>query len=273
MVEPEAASLLLLSWDLWILGYPAQALMRVSDALDLARDLAQPYSVAFAHYMTSVVHLFRGEAEAALANADSSFAISREQRFLLYELLSRVSRGYALGCLGHVEMATEEIRSGLVAMRNNGVGYMLPMMDVWLADMVAQSGDYDAALSIIDRSLAGLDDVTGRSWESELHRQKAQTLISLGPSREREAEPALKRAIEIARTQDAKSFELRAATDLAALWHSHGRSEDAFELIAPIYDWFGEGHDCQDIERARDVRTAASGRADADRPELQPDRR
>jgi predicted ATPase len=263
MVEPETASLLLLSWDLWILGYPAQALVRVSDALNLSRDLAQPYSIAFSHYMTSVVHLFRGEPEAALANAESSFAVSREQRFLLYELLTRVSRGYALGCLGHVEMATEEIRSGLAAMRSNGVGYMLPMMEVWLADMVAQSGDYDAALSILDRSLAGLDDVTGRSWESELHRQKAQTLISLGPSREQEAEAALTKAIDIARSQDAKSFELRAATALAALWHSRDRSEEAFKLIAPIHDWFREGHETQDLERARDIRLAVSGSAAA----------
>jgi predicted ATPase len=208
--------------------------------------------------MTSVVHLFRGEPEAALANAESSFAVSREQRFLLYELLSRVSRGYALGCLGNVEMATKEIRSGLSAMRSNGVGYMLPMMDAWLADMVAQSGDCDAALSIIDRSLAALDDVTGRSWESELYRQKAQTLLALGASREHEAEAALKRAIDIARHQDAKSLELRAATALATLWHSHGRNEEAFRLIAPLCDWFREGQDTEDFARARDTRIAVS---------------
>lgn len=272
MVEPEAASLLLLSWDLWILGYPAQALARVSDALNLARDLVQPYSIAFAHYMTSVVHLFRGEPEAALANADSSLTISREQRFLLYELLSRVSRGYALGCLGHAEMAADEIRSGLMAMRSHGVGYMLPMMDCWLADMVAQSGDYDAALSIIERSLAGLDDVTGRSWEAELYRQKAQTLLSFGPSREREAQTALRMAIDVARTQNAKAFELRAATGLAALWHTHGKSGDALNLLAPIHDWFREGHDTHDLKQACDLRIAAAGCADADRPELPPDR-
>jgi class 3 adenylate cyclase/tetratricopeptide (TPR) repeat protein len=261
MVEPETASLLLLSWDLWILGYPALALARVSDALSLSRDLAQPYSIAFAHYMTSVVHLFRGEPEAALANAESSFAISREQRFMLYELLSRVSRGYALGSLGHVEMAVAEIRAGLAAMRDNGVGYMLPMMDGWLADMVAQSGDADAALSIIDRSLAGLDDVTGRSWEAELYRQKAQTLLTLGSSRQHEAESALEQAIDIARRQDARSFELRAATAFAALRHQHGRTIDAVQIIAPVHDWFTEGHDTQDVKRAGELRAAIAAAA------------
>jgi predicted ATPase len=135
---------------------------------------------------------------------------------------------------------------------------MLPMMDVWLADMVAQSGDCDAALSIIERSLAGLNDVTGRSWEAELHRQKAETLISLGPNREPEAEAALTRAIDFARHQDAKSLELRAASSLAALWRSHGRHQDAVSLIAPVYDWFSEGQDTRDIARARDIRLSGS---------------
>jgi predicted ATPase len=138
--------------------------------------------------------------------------------------------------------------------------------------MVAQSGDYDAALSIIERALAGLDDVTGRSWEAELYRQKAQTLLSFGPSREREAQTALRMAIDVARTQNAKAFELRAATGLAALWHTHGKSGDALDLLAPIHDWFREGHDTHDLKQACDLRIAAAGCADADRPELPPDR-
>jgi predicted ATPase/class 3 adenylate cyclase len=265
MVEPEAASLLLLSWDLWILGYPAQALARVSDALNLACELAQPYSIAFAHYMTSVVHLLRGEPAAALASAETSLDISREQRFSLYVLLSNVARGYALGGLGHVERARTEIKLGLNEIRSNGVGYMLPMMDIWLADMVAQSGDNEAALSIIERSLAGLDDVTGRAWESELYRQRAQSLVAAGPNRAREAESSFLKAIDVARHQGARSFELRAATGLAALWHAHDRTEEARHLIAPIYDWFSEGQETEDLRRARDLTAAVSGPA-ADDP-------
>ncbi|MGA9561489.1 MAG: AAA family ATPase, partial [Pseudolabrys sp.] len=81
MVEPQAASLLLLSWDLWFLGYPDQSLSRVSEALALAQDLGHPYTVAFAHYMTSVVHLLRGDAARAFESAEKSFEISQEQRF------------------------------------------------------------------------------------------------------------------------------------------------------------------------------------------------
>ena len=92
MVEPQAASLLLLSWDLWFLGHPDQALARVSEALALGEELAHPYTVAFAHYMTSVVHLLRGDAARAHDSADKSYAMSQEQRFSLYVLLSRISR-------------------------------------------------------------------------------------------------------------------------------------------------------------------------------------
>ena len=93
MVEPQAASLLLLSWDLWFLGYPDQSLSRVSEALALGQDLGHPYTVAFAHYMTSVVHLLRGDAARAFESAEKSFEMSQEQRFSLYVILSRISRG------------------------------------------------------------------------------------------------------------------------------------------------------------------------------------
>ncbi len=258
MVEPKAASLLLLSWDLWILGYPQQALSRVSSALDLARDLAQPYSIAFAHYMTSVVHLMRGEPAAALSHAETSLEVSREQRFSLYVLLSRVSRAHALGDLGHLEQARTELKLGLEEMRSKGVSYMLPMMDSWLADMIARSGDSEAALAIIERSLAGLDDVTGRSWEAELYRQRARCLLSLGPNRAHEAEAHLMKAIGVARLQGARSFELRAATDLAALWHSHQKTREALRLIEPVYGWFSEGQDTGDLRHARATISAIS---------------
>src|SRR5207237_9655091 len=92
MVEPQAASLLLRSWDLWFLGYPDQSLSRVSEALALAQDLGHPYTVAFAHYMTSVVHLLRGDAARAFERAEKSFEMSQEQRFPLYVNLLMFSR-------------------------------------------------------------------------------------------------------------------------------------------------------------------------------------
>jgi class 3 adenylate cyclase/predicted ATPase len=256
MVEPQAASLLLLSWDLWFLGYPDQSLSRVSEALALAQDLGHPYTVAFAHYMTSVVHLLRGDAARAFESAEKSFEMSQEQRFSLYMILSRISRSRAVGDLGRLGEARAEIALGIDDARRNGVGFMLPMMDSWLADMHAKAGDNECALSIVEGILANIGDVTGRAWEAELHRQRAQILVALNPSKVREAESHFEKSIEVARGQNAKSLELRAATSLAELWRTQGRPDEARALLEPICRWFNEGADTADLRRARDAQSA-----------------
>jgi len=253
MVEPQAASLLLLSWDLWFLGYPDQSLSRVSEALALAQDLRHPYTAAFAHYMSSVVHLLRGDAAPALASAEKSFEMSQEQRFSLYLILSRISRGRALSDLGRLGEARVEIAQGIDQARSNGVGFMLPMMDSWLADIDAKAGENKHALSIVERTLTKIGDMTGRSWESELYRQRAEILLALNPSMTGEAESYLKRSIEVARSQSAKSLELRAATSLAEFWRTQGRLNEARALLEPICGWFDEGAETADLRRARDI--------------------
>jgi class 3 adenylate cyclase/tetratricopeptide (TPR) repeat protein len=256
MVEPKAASLLLLSWDLWFLGYPDQSLSRVSEALALAQDLGHPYTVAFAHYMTSVVHLLRGDAARAFESAEKSFEISKEQRFSLYLTLSRISRGRAVGDLGRPGEAQAEIALGIDEERRNGVGFMLPMMDSWLAEMHAKAGENERALSIVEGALANIGDVTGRAWEAELHRQRAEILVALNPSKVREAESHLKRSIEVARGQSAKSLELRAVTSLAELWRTQGRTDEARAMLEPICRWFVEGAETADVRRARHAQSA-----------------
>lgn len=97
---------------------------------------------------------------------------------------------------------------GLGEAGRNGVGVMLPMMNSWLADLYAKAGESQSALSIVEGILVGVGDVTGRSWESELHRQKAQLLLVLNPRKTTEAESHLKKSIEVARGQCSKSFEI-----------------------------------------------------------------
>ena len=255
MVEPRAASLLLLSWDLWFLGYPDQSLARVSEALALGQALGHPYTVTFAHYMTSVVHLMRGDAARALESAERSFDMSQEQRFSLYAILSRISRGRALGELGRLGEARVEITQGIDEARRNSVGFMLPMMDSWLAEVHARTDENERALAIVERALSEVGDVIGRSWEAELQRQRALILLALDPSRAGEAEVYLRKSIEVAREQSARSLELRAATSLAELWQTQGRREDARALLEPIYRWFQEGVETADLKQARYVQS------------------
>jgi class 3 adenylate cyclase/tetratricopeptide (TPR) repeat protein len=256
MVEPQVASLLLLSWDLWFLGYPDQSLARASEALGLARNLAQPYSIAFAHYITSVVHLLRGDAGLARESAEQSLEISEEQRFSLYVLLSTISRGRALGEQGRAREARIEIQREIDEAHQRGVGFMRPMMCSWLADVHAESDENEIALSIVEQTLADMNDAMGRSWESELLRQRARFLLALDPTKVGEAESYLKSAIDVARRQNAKSLELRATTDLVILWRAQDRVDEARNLMEPIYRWFKEGTATADLRRARDAQSA-----------------
>ena len=192
----------------------------------------------------------------AFASAEKSFDISQEQRFSLYAILSRISRGRAVGNLGQLGEARAEIALGLEEARRKGVGFMLPMMDSWLADIHAKAGENAHALAIVEQTLTNINDVTGRSWESELHRQRAQILLTLNPSRVSKAESHLKKSIEVARSQSAKSLELRAATSLAELWQTQARPNEARALLEPIYRWFDEGAETADLRRARDAQSA-----------------
>jgi predicted ATPase len=206
--------------------------------------------------MTSVVHLLRGEAVRAFESAEKSFEMSQEQRFSLYVILSRISHGRAAGELGRLGEAREEMALGIAEARRNGVGFMLPMMDSWLADLYAKAGENECALSIVEGVLANIGDVTGRSWEAELHRQRAQIVLALSPSKISEAESYLKKSIDVARSQSAKSLELRAATSLAELWRTQGRPDEARALLEPICRWFDEGVETADLRRARGVQSA-----------------
>jgi predicted ATPase len=125
------------------------------------------------------------------------------------------------------------------------------MMDSWFADAHARIGENERALSIVERTLADIGDVTGRSWEAELYRQRAHILLTLNPSNVEEAESQLKKSIAVARGQSAKSLELRAATRLAELWRTQGRPDEARALIEPVCRWFREGSETTDLRRAQ----------------------
>ena len=121
--------------------------------------------------------------------------------------------------------------------------------------MHAKDGENELALSIVERALANSGDVTGLSWEAELHSQRAQILLALELSKVREAESHLKKSLEVARGQSAKSLEFRAATSLGELWRTQGRPDEARALLEPIYRWFHEGAETADLRRARDAQS------------------
>jgi len=249
-VDPRIAAQLVLAWDLWIMGYPAGALDNVLEALEQATRRAHPYSMAFAHYVTSAVQLLRGEASDSLKNADRSLELSNEHRINLYALYSRFGRGCALAMIGQREQAMVEIRDGIGEARRSNLGYLRAFMLGWLATAQASAGDTATALSTIEEAFRHVNDTAGRAWEAEVGRLRGDIILMARPDAVDEAERCYRDAIAASQRQGARSWELRATTSLARLLGGQRKAEEARKVLTPIYRSFGEGFETADLVQA-----------------------
>jgi class 3 adenylate cyclase/tetratricopeptide (TPR) repeat protein len=254
-VDPRIAGQLMLAWDLWVLGYPARAHHNAFQALGQAVEGADPYSVAFAHYVTSAVQLLRGQFQDSLAYADRSLAVAKEHGVNLYALYSRFGRGCALVKMKQPEQAIIEIRAGIEEARRSNLGYMRGFMLGWLATAQAEIGDMETALATIDEALQLIGDISGRAWEAELRRLRGEILLAARRDAADDAERSYKEAIAVAKAQQAHSLELRAATSLARLLLGQGRTAEARAQLAETFGWFTEGFDTADLIEAKELLT------------------
>jgi class 3 adenylate cyclase/predicted ATPase len=244
-------SLCFLAWALWYLGYPDQAQRRMDEALTLARELSHPYSVAFALGFAAWLHQLRRECSAAREDAEEEIELSIEHGFPLWRVWGTVVRGWALAEQGHFAQGIEQIRQAIAAWRGLGTELQLPYFLALLAEAHAKAGQLDEGMSVLSEALAAVQKAGERQHEAELHRLEGEFLLKQEAPDEREAERCIRKAVEVARQQQAKSFELRAAASLCRLWQQQGKRGEAKELLAPIYGWFTEGFDTADLREAR----------------------
>ncbi|MBI3303479.1 MAG: hypothetical protein HYZ72_15555, partial [Deltaproteobacteria bacterium] len=267
------------AWVLWFLGYPDQALKSSQEAIILAQELSQPYSLAIALEVITMIHQFRQEVEAAQERAEAALAFSREQGFPVFSALGTLYRGWALAEQGQGEEGIAQLRQGLAAYRVTGAELGVPYQLARLAEVYGRTGQAKEGLSVLAEALAVADKSGERRWAAELYRLKGQLTLqsrqvedksrtSLGqvegksevtntqhpapnPQAEAEAEACFLKAIDIARRQSAKSLELRAVMSLSRLWQQQGKQEEARRMLAEIYGWFTEGFDTADLKEAR----------------------
>jgi class 3 adenylate cyclase/tetratricopeptide (TPR) repeat protein len=252
-VDPRIAGQLMLAWDLWVLGYPSRAHHNAFQALAQAVEGADPYSIAFAHYVVSAVQLLRGQFQDSLAYADRSLAVAKEHGVNLYALYSRFGRGCALVKMRQREQAIIEIRQGIEEARQSNLGYMRGFMLGWLATAQAEIGDTETALATIDEALQLIGDISGRAWEAELRRLRGEFLLAARRDAADDAERSYREAIAVAQSQQAHSLELRAATSLARLLLGQGRRAEAHAQLAETFGWFTEGFDTTDLIEAKEL--------------------
>jgi DNA-binding SARP family transcriptional activator len=252
--DPSVVCQCRLAFDLWCQGYPEQAKAAQHKGLARAQALAHPFSLAYALVWDGMLDGEIGHLESLLQSAEAIIALSDEHHFGLWSSWATVLRGWALAEGGHPEHGISELQRGDERMRATGAVFLQPFVSALLAEQFAKIGDGKGALELVHEALASTQN--DPYWcDAELHRLKG---ILLAESHDADqAEAAYRRAIQIAKKQQAKVFELRATTSLAQLWLRQGRSAESVRLLAPAYGWFTEGLDTRDLKEARAVLEAS----------------
>jgi TOMM system kinase/cyclase fusion protein len=236
---------------LWLLGYPDQGLARSQEAVTLAQQIAHPFSLGYALSFATMCHQFRREVRFTQERAEATIILTTDQGFPLWRARGAMLCSWALAHQGQAQERSEQITQELRSHRATGSELLLSYFLALLADAHGIRGEPEAGLTTLAEALA-LVDTTGERWyEPELYRLKGALLLQQNSDNQAEAETCFHHAIAIAQNQQAKSFELRAATSLARLWQSQGKREEAHDLLAPIYGWFTEGFDTADLREAK----------------------
>ena len=239
------------AWALWLLGYSHQALARGHEALTLAQQLAHPFSLSVAFSWGAALHQFRREGRAVQERAEAAISLTKEQGFPFWLAVGSLLRGWALVHQGQVEEGIGQMQQGLRAHHATSVEQMRPYWLALLADAYGSMGQPEAGLAVLVEALT-LAETTGERWcAPELYRLKGALLLQQSSDHQAEAETCFHHAISIAQSQQAKSWELRAATSLARLWQQQGKRAEAHALLAPVYGWFTEGFDTADLQEAK----------------------
>jgi predicted ATPase len=236
---------------LWLLGYPDQALTTTHTALALAQELAHPFSMGRALHGLAYLHGLRREPDAVREQAEAIQALATVQGFPLWGAAGTIWHGWVLAIQGHSEAGIRQLRQGMAAWDATGTQWPSPVYLSWLAEALGYGGQADEGLHRLAEAVAVVDTTGERWWEAELHRLTGELLLRQAVPDIPQAEACWHRALAVARHQQAKSWELRAALSLSRLWQQQGKRDDAYELLAPIYNWFTEGFDTDDLQAAR----------------------
>jgi class 3 adenylate cyclase/predicted ATPase len=239
------------TWALWMLGYPEAALADVERALKDAREVGQATTLMYALAVTTMIYIYYGNYAAAKAQADDVVALADEKSAQHWKALGILNQGCVQALTGKTSDAVQMITSALAAWRSTGATVWAPWYLSNLASAHADLDQFDDAWRCIREAMTAIE-TTGETWcEAEVNRVGGEIAL-MQPERDAaKAEAYFERALAVARQQQAKSWELRAAMSMARLWRDQGKRDDARNLLAPVYGWFTEGFDTLDLKQAK----------------------
>jgi predicted ATPase len=248
-IDDQVMALSFLSFTLLILGYPEQSAATTGQAVSRARAMGLPYTTANALAHGALLGILGCDRGAATALADELLAHSVEHGLRWPQQRARFSQGALLAQSGDPEQGIEIMRRAIAAdeaisARNRHTLYL-----GHLASAQASVGQPEVALNLLDEAIQAVEIMNERFFEAELHRLRGETLLTLGKGPE--AEIALRRALTIADRQQARWWELRAATSLAKHWKNERKFTEAYGVLYPVYSWFSEGFGMADLNYAK----------------------
>ncbi|MGB6908378.1 MAG: adenylate cyclase, partial [Methyloceanibacter sp.] len=250
-LDPCVCCLEYVAWTLWLLGFPDQALNRADEAQPLAKRVANLYTQTRSLYWDSLVRQFTGQWDVLRERIEVAISMATEHGFALVLGVGPIMRGWALVTEGRAEEGIRQISQGLERYRATGAGFQLPHLLTSLIEAYKKIEQPEEGLTTLAEAQALVETTGERYYEAELERLKGELLLAQSPDDPAEAETCFHNALEIARRQQAKSLELRAAMSLTRLWQRQGKEGDACRLLNDVFAWFTEGFDTADLREAR----------------------
>jgi len=248
--QPGEQCYLYSAFSLWMLGYPDQALLRSKEALALANDLQNPANLVNTLCFVANVHVFRRNLAEAQQQAKATMEISAEHEHSFFLGHGTILHGWTRASQGQIEEGIAEIERGIVTFKATGARTWMPQFLGLLGEAYGQARRTEDGLAAVAEALVLVDDTEQRCWQAELYRIKGNLLLAASSSHHVEAESCLSQALDIARRQQAKSWELRAGISLGRLWQQQSKAEEAREMLGEIYGWFTE---TADLKEARNL--------------------
>ena len=248
--DVRVAALSYRSWALWMLGYPDAALGDASCPIKEG-EIGQAATLMYALVHACVIQVECGNYSEANEQVIELVSLAEEKGAQFWKALGLSVRGCLLVLGGRSVDAIQMITSSITALRSTGSTLWLPLHLPYLARAYGEDGQFDDAWRCIDEAIASVETTNERWIEVEVHRTGGEiALLSPNPDAAK-AEAYFQRALMVARKQQAKSWELRAAMSMARLWRDQGRQDEARDLLARVYGWFTEGFDTLDLKEAK----------------------
>jgi predicted ATPase len=249
--DPQVVGLADLACLLWVLGYPDQARQRRHEALTVAQTVDHAYSQGLVHFFAAWVAQLCRDPQATAVQAAAVLTLAQAHGFQFLATLGQVFQGWAVAMQGQATAGIAQLRQGLAAYQALVGGLSVPHFLALLVEAYGQAGQPAEGRALLAEALAVAHRMGDRWGEAELYRLQGELVLKQSLDQAAAAEGCFQQALAIARCQQARAWELRAAMSLSRLWQRQGKRAAARALLAPIYGWFTEGFDTADLQDAQ----------------------